>query len=1280
MTEPIRKHSFTITWDEELPICQSREEIAKLIRENQVVIVCGETGSGKSTQLPKICLELGRGTHGMIGHTQPRRIAARSIAKRIADELGTSLGHGVGYKIRFTDETSDDTFVKLMTDGILLAESRQDPLFKQYDTLIIDEAHERSLNIDFLLGMLKRLLPRRRDLKVIITSATIDAKRFADHFGTAGKPAPVVEVSGRTWPVDILYRSIEDYQEEDENLSGPDLEPHERALLDAVNTLAKRDRGDILIFMPTERDIFETAKLLKSHNIPRDDHAHKTKVLPLYSRLPGESQQKIFQPDSWRKIVIATNVAESSLTVPGIRYVIDSGTARISRYSSRSKTQRLPIEAISQASANQRAGRCGRLGPGICIRLYSQQDFTSRDAYTVPEIRRTNLASVILQTKVMRLGDVEHFPFIDPPSHAAIDDGYKTLFELGAIDEEHKLTPLGHRLSRLPVDPRIGRMILAADDENVLREVLIIASALELQDPRERPHEAQEKADTAHAPFIDETSDFLSYLKLWDFWQRLKEELSLSQLRKACKTNFLSWNRMREWSDLFIQLQQIVRKAGLKLHARRDDSEAITRSILTGLLYAVSKKTDSPEYQVTGGGKFFIWPGSGLFKKKYPWVVAAERVETSKRYLRTVGKINPDWIEPLAGHLLKKTYSDPHWLRETGCVHAWERVTLYGLTIVPKRRVNYGPIDSARARELFIQHALVEEDFECRLDFYLKNTATRLAAEKLQAKLRVAQLVAEQDRIYDFYERRLPEFVYDSVSLVKWYRSLPGKEKDKLLLSLDDVCLHKVDESLPEHFPDAIETISGASLELDYRYEPGESDDGVSLVTQPEGVGQIDNQQIGWLVPGLLEQKIIAALKSLPKEIRRELVPVPDTAKNILQKIEFGQGNFFQALARIVSTIAGKRVVPDDFDQTRIPQELVMNIRVIDSKGKILAQSRDLTEIRATCGVSSKQAVTALQDPKWHRNGITRWDFGGLPEEIRLTRGTSSLTAWPGLIDPRFLPDTELADSQNTQNKKGHSQINKSESVCLRLFDSAHEASFQTRLALIRLFAMENRTLLKTQAKWLPGGDRMSVLTTGLPNFDFLNAAIDLIARRAVDPDDLATARNEGEFNHLMRRGKEHIGPAVQELAIWLPSFLEAWHATRLVLEKQQHGPAALAVSDARSALQHLFTPWFYLTTPWQRLREFPRYLKAVVVRFDRYTSGGGRQDAEFSRQLNEYWTLYEELYTRLTGAGLNEPQLEDLRWMLEEYRVSLFAQKLGTAFKVSAVRIDRVIEELRQK
>ncbi len=1269
-----------ITYDAELPVVERREEIKKLIRDNQVVVVCGETGSGKSTQIPKICLELGLGARGAIGCTQPRRIAARSIAQRVAEELRVPLGQGVGYKVRFTDETSENTFVKLMTDGILLAETQTDRNFDHYEVVILDEAHERSLNIDFLLGMLKRVLRRRRDLKLVVTSATIDAKRFAEHFADAKGPAPIVEVAGRTYPIEILYRPVDELKKRREEANGTaaellksngkprdldDEDAFEATLVDAVVELARRGRGDMLVFMPTERDIFETAKLLKGLRLPGDDAARKTVVLPLYARLPAEEQQKIFGKVSHRKIVVATNVAESSLTVPGIRYVIDSGTARISRYSSRSMTQRLPIEPISQASADQRAGRCGRVGPGVCVRLYSERDYLARPKYATPEILRSNLASVILQTKALRLGDVEKFPFVDPPRRAAIEDGYRTLFELGAIDDQRELTDVGKTLSRLPVDPRIGRIILAAGEEGVLRDVLPIAAALEIQDPRERPREKQETADLKHERFLDENSDFMSYLKLWDFWQDLKEKTTRSQLRKACRENFLSFNRMREWSDIYVQLLQMLRGLNLRTSPRKNDYDAIHRSILTGLLYGVAQKSEvGSEYSATNSSKFLLWPGSGL-KKKPAWVVGAERLETSRAYLRTVAKISPAWIEELGERLLKRERRDPFWNRETGCVHAYERATLYGLTIVPRRRINYGPIDPERSRQIFIYEALVNREFDCSLPFFEHNGKVEGEAKSLADKLRRYDFVKTQDAIYDFYDKRIPADVYDAVSLKKWHKTASPDERRALFATLVDFCAaDDLDEKTIESFPDEI-AFDSERFPLEYRFNPGEEDDGVSIVAPIEGLRRLDSRKIGWLVPGLLEQRVVALLRTLPKEIRRELTPIPETAREIVKTISFGEGELEALLAREASRRSARNVSPADFDHDRVPRELQFNVRVVDETGKLLAEGRRPDELRKELGVEMNRSIGAVADPQWNRDGLTKWDFGTLPGSVALKRGELVVSAFPALCDPRFLPEEFAPGSVALR------------SVALRLFDSPDKARRHARLGVQRLFALDNMRDLKTQARWFPDAERLRVYASMIPDFNFDSAVAELVASWALDLESTTLPTTKEEFDALSEKGRKRLGLAVQELVGWTSRFLEAYQEAGLAIERFRNGPADSVAKDCSAQIARLVAPWFYLTTPRRWLNEYPRYLKAIPLRFDKFLNGGSKTDPDFTEELAEYWSRYEKAEEDAENAGVFDPELENFRWAIEEYRVSLFAQRLGTSIKVSPVRLEKIWEKV---
>jgi ATP-dependent helicase HrpA len=1227
-----------VLYDDGLPVAARRGEIADEIRQHQVVVVCGETGSGKSTQLPKICLELGWGIDGMIGHTQPRRIAARSIATRVADELGTPLGKGVGFKIRFTDTTSPETYVKVMTDGILLAETQGDRFLDQYDTIILDEAHERSLNVDFLLGYLKRLLPKRPDLKLIITSATLDAVRFSEHFASDGKPAPVIEVSGRTYPVEVRYRPMVIDEEGEE----PELND---AVLAAVDELARIDTGDILIFMPTERHIHETAKALRGRAIPGDYPDRKTEVLPLYARLPAKEQQRVFRLHPHRRIVIATNVAESSLTVPGVRYVIDPGTARVSRYSPRTKTQRLPIESISQASADQRKGRCGRVAPGVCIRLFSEQDFLARDRYTMPEIQRTNLASVILQTKALRLGDVERFPFLDPPRRDWIRDGYKTLFEIGALDEHQRLTEIGRRLSSLPTDPRIGRMILAGDEEKCLTEILIIASALEIQDPRERPLDKQEAADEAHAQFADEQSDFLTYLRLWDFYQRLKEKLSRNQLRKACWQNFLSHNRMREWFDIHRQLRELVQEAGLRPKRRHDEYGPIHRAILTGLLSNVAFRSQTYEYTAAGGSKFHLWPGSSVFRTRPSWIVAGEMLETAKRYLRTCAPIDPAWIEPLAGHLVKRSYSEPHWDRKGASALAYEKVSLFGLPVVPRRRVPYGPIDPEASRALLIQHGLVEGELDTKAEFFAHNRTLFEECEALEAKTRRHDLLLGQWARFDFYDCRIPASVCDGKRLERWRRNEERTNPRVLFMSQADLLREQVDDAVQARFPDALPS-DEAELPLDYRFEPGTECDGVTVTVPLEALGHLDPQRLGWLVPGLLEDRIVALIKSLPKPIRRRLVPAPDTAKEVLRQIRFGEGDMPAAVARQLSRIAGEAVSPEMFNEDKLPDNLRMNVRVVGTDRNTLAEGRDLAAVREKLGVKVAETFAALDDPQWKRDGLCSWDFDELPEEVRLNRGGMTVAAYPMVID-------------------------RGDCVSLRLASSPEKAAHESRAGLRRLFFIAADRELRSQIAWFPNLDSLLLHAATIPDFDFRCQLAELIADRSFLAEG-NIPRSKDAFEAEVQLGRQRIGVAVQDTVRVVEPLFESYHEAQLALEKAANPNWQHATSDVAMQLAELLRPGFLTATPWSWLAQYPRYFRAISYRLERLSAGSLARDRQNTDEIRVRWDGYQERAQKHVEMDIFDPELAHYRWMLEEYRVSLFAQPLGTAVPVSAKRLDR--------
>ncbi len=1233
-----------VTYPNDLPVTQRREEIAEAIRARQVVVVCGETGSGKSTQLPKICLEMGRGVFGLIGHTQPRRIAARSVASRVASELGSPLGEAVGFKVRFTDKTdSAKTFVKVMTDGMLLAETQRDRFLERYDTIIIDEAHERSLNIDFLLGLLKRLLLRRPELKVIITSATIDAKRFAKHFADSEGPAPIIQVEGRTYPVEVVYRPLDEGSGESDVYG---------AIADAAEEAASIDRGDMLVFLPTERDIREAARVLRGRRFKGDD-ARGTEILPLYSRLSPQQQSRIFEPRGQRRIVLSTNVAESSITVPNIRFVIDAGTARISRYSPRSKLQRLPIEAISRASADQRKGRCGRVGPGVCIRLYSEDDYVGRDAYTTPEIQRTNLASVILQTLSLRLGAIDKFPFLDAPRSEKIRDGYKTLFEIGAIDHENLLTEIGRRLSRLPVDPRIGRMILAGAEEGCLHEVLIIAAALEVQDPRDRPVDKRAAADEQHAKFEHERSDFFSYLNIWDFYHQQRERLSHSRLRKACQQNFLSYQRMREWLELHRQLLQLIEPLGFRPGRRADDYAAVHRALLTGLLSSVAMRTEKREYTGAGGLKLHMWPGSALYRKSPQWVVAAEMLETTRQYLRTAAQVDVAWIEPMASHLIKRSYSDPHWRAKRGAAMTYEKVTLFGMPIATQRPTALAPIDPEQARELLISEGLVEGQVRTRARFFLHNQKLLEEIEQEGAMSRKRDLVVEPWVQEQFYEQRLPESVVDLATLHKWIRER-GAE-NRLIMSRED--LIPVEPDAVDHalFPPTLATKS-MSLDLSYQFEPGADDDGVTLNVPKEALGRLDRRQIGWLVPGLLEEKVLTLIRTLPKSLRRNFVPAPEVAAKVSRKLAGVREDvdFHVALAGALTEYCGEPIRAEDLNESKLPQHLRMNIRVVDGQGKRLHASRDLGEIQERFGAAPAAGGAPLEDDqldeRWQRDGLTKWEFESLPDEVSIRRGSVDMLFYPTLID-------------------------QGDCVNLRLLESKEASDSWNRGGLRRLFCIAERKELRSQANWLPGSDKLFVYASSLPDGGEIREHVaELIGDRAFFSQK-GQPRTEAEFQAWRKYGRAEIGIATQDVSSVVKPLLENYHTARLALENASPKYADV-VSDIKQQLQWLTAKGFLVLTPWQWLKQMPRYMLGIASRLEKLKSGAAGRDARGSDELVGPLERLEQLVETHDGPhgyAWIDPHEIEYRWMVEEFRVSLFAQELGTYASVSGKRLEKI-------
>lgn len=1240
-------HRPTVQFDASLPIEEKRTEIAAALHTRQVIVVAGETGSGKSTQLPKICLDEGFGTAAMIGHTQPRRIAARSVANRIAEELASNIGQHVGFRIRFTDKVSPQTYVKLMTDGILLAETQRDRFLEQYEVLILDEAHERSLNIDFLIGYLKQLLPKRPDLKLIITSATIDAERFAAHFSDSEGPAPVIQVSGRTYPVEVRYRPLVD-DEEDEEIDVT------TGIVRAVDELTAVDRGDILIFLPTERDIRETASRLRSETI-RGDGNRKSEILPLYARLSAKEQNRIFQTGPQRRIILATNVAESSLTVPGIRYVIDTGTARISRYSPRSKVQRLPIEPVSQASADQRKGRCGRLGPGVAIRLYAQSDFDGRDRYTTPEIRRTNLASVILQAKTLKLGDIEKIPFIDKPRPEAIRDGYKTLFEIQAVDARQELTQIGRKVARLPVDPRIARIILAGDAQNCLHEILIIAAALEIQDPRERPLDRQQMADEKHEQFLNKESDFLSYLAIWDFHQHLKSTLSRNKLRKACQQNFLSHNRLREWMEIHRQLKELAKDTGMVVGTRRDDFGAIHRALLHGLLSGVAYLTGDHEYTGAGGNKFVLWPGSGLFSKKPKWIVTAEIVETTRRYGRTVSRISPNWIEPIAGHLVKRTYSDPHWHRKSSSVMAFERVNLSGMPVVMRRRVPFGPINPTESRKLFIQCGLVEQQLEISDDFYIHNCRLLADLQELAAKTRRREFIIDEYSVVMQYDQRLPEDAIDLASLRKCLRRSPELRKQLEFSQCDFVKLTDSQDYEENLFPKTIE-VGLMQLPAEYHFEPGEDDDGVTLTVPLVGLRQLDQNQLDWGVPGLLEEKLVALIRSLPKQIRRNLVPAPDTAAEVTAQLDFGEGPFLPIVAKCFSRIAEVPIDASHFRTEKIAPHLRTNIRVIDDEGAVIGHGKDVAELLQALGTNHSEVrySSSAVDSPWQRDDIREWDFGELPEQVTITRNGIPITAYPALIT-------------------------KGDQVQLRLLDNEPAASRHTLHGICHLFRRARRKSLHQQVRWLPHWDEMCLHAHTVISQELLKDQVEqLICLRALQ-DQKPMPRSQADFQKCLDHSVESISIATQSVAVLLPNIFEAFHKAKLSWEKLTLSRWKYAREDIEHQTSELFSTGFLVHTPSDWLEHYPRYLRAIEYRVDKLSAGGQARDEVGTEEVREFWKQYQKQQQKNCVIGIYDPALETFRWMLEEYRVSLFAQTLGTSQKVSATRLEKLWDRVKR-
>ena len=1269
-----REQLPTLRYPEELPISERRAGIAALIAAHPVVVLCGETGSGKSTQLPKICLELGRGVFGRIGHTQPRRIAARTLAARISAELGRELGDTVGYKVRFHDQVRPHSQVKLLTDGMLLAEIQQDRYLNEYDTLIIDEAHERSLNIDFLLGYLQQLLPKRPDLKLIITSATIDPERFAEHFGGA----PIVNVSGRTYPVEIRYAppraaSAEGEEAEEQRFSERD-EEMQQAILEAVDRLSRIDRGDILIFLSGEREIRETAESLRKHRLQR------TEVLPLYARLSVSEQQQIFNPSGERRIVLATNVAETSLTVPGIRYVIDTGYARISRYSHRSKVQRLPVERIAQASANQRTGRCGRVAAGVCIRLYSEADYLSRHEFTEPEILRTNLASVILQMMLLGFGDIGRFPFVDPPDPRLIKDGYRVLEEIGAVDGARKVTRLGRKLARLPVDPRIGRMLLEAAHNHALREVLIIAAALTIQDPRDRPHDKQQMADEAHREFVHAESDFLTYVQLWDHLEERRRHLSKRKFRDECRQRFLSWVRVQEWHDIHQQLRSQLHEMGYtddkggvagdreQLHNR---SPLIHRAILSGLLSHIGCKDSGSgrDYLGARNSRFHLFPGSGQFKRLPKWVVAAELVETTRLYARNVAAVQPEWIEAMAGHLLKRSYSEPHWEKRRGQVAASERVTLFGLVLVPQRKVNFGPIDPVQARELFLRFALVEGDFASRAPFWRHNQELIEEVRRLEAKERRRDLLVESDQIYAFYANRVPDGIYSTPQFNQWLQQVSREQPKLLQMTLEDL-LQQEQREAERNYPDRL-SINGMALPLEYRFDPTHQADGVTLRVPQAVLNQVTEERCQWLVPGLLRERVIALLRALPKSLRRTLVPIPETADACLRQLTPSDRPLVSELGGCIKALTGVHIPEEAWEESSLPDHLRMNVEVLDGNGQPLASGRDLAQLKQCHAVAAEAGGWQPPAAKaFARDGITRWDFGDLPIELELN-GAALVTGQGGAaITLRGYP--ALLDS--------------GDAVALRLLDTRDAAEQATRGGLCRLLQLALPQEMRYLRKNLPGITQMALayskaakspVGATAPQRSALEAEVmALVVELAFLHGEEPLPRSAAAFAQTLERGTSRLIPQSQQTLELLQSVFTGYQQVRKRLAVSNQLTWFASIGDMQQQLDHLVFQGFLRQIPYVHLENYPRYLKALQLRLDKLHHAASR-DQQRLRELQpllERWQGYQQ---RLLQQQRSDPRLEEIRWMLEELRISLFAQEVGTAYPVSTLRVQRRWEEL---
>ncbi|WGW01665.1 ATP-dependent RNA helicase HrpA [Vibrio sp. YMD68] len=1235
-------YKTTIEYPDILPVSQRRDDIAKAIENHQVVIVAGETGSGKTTQIPKICAELGRGKYGLIGHTQPRRLAARSVANRIADEMKTPLGEFVGYKVRFNDQISDNTQIKLMTDGILLAEISHDRFLNQYDTIIIDEAHERSLNIDFILGYLKELLPRRPDLKIIITSATIDPERFSKHFNDA----PIIEVSGRTYPVDTRYRPLSGEDDTDrDQLEG---------IFEAVDELCCEGLGDILIFMNGEREIRDTADALGKRNL-RD-----TEIVPLYARLSSSEQNKIFQPHNGRRIVLATNVAETSLTVPGIEYVIDPGTARISRYSYRTKVQRLPIEPISQASANQRKGRCGRVSEGICIRLYSEEDFESRPEFTDPEILRTNLASVILQMTSLGLGDIQAFPFVEAPDKRNIQDGVRLLEELGAIASDNKpgkdtgsdkkrLTPMGRKLARLPIDPRLARMVLEASRNGCLKELMIITSALSIQDPRERPSEKKQASDEKHKRFFHEESDFLTFVNLWNYIKEQQKELNGNQFRKQCKKDFLNYLRVREWQDVYFQIHQSMREMDFKLNEEEASYEKVHSSILAGLLSHIGfKDPEKNEYQGARNARFSIFPASGLFKKQPKWIMSAELVETSKLWGRIIAKIQPEWIEPLAGHLIKRSYSEPHWSKKRAAVMADEKVMLYGIAIVPKRMVNYSQIDATVSREIFIRSALVEGEWENKHPFFKQNRKLLEEVEELEHKSRRRDILVDDDELFDFYDQRVGTEVVSGRHFDTWWKKAAKENKE--LLNFEKEMLfrgdasHVTDLDYPNFWHQG-----GIKLKLSYQFEPGEDSDGVTVHVPLPILNQIEPAGFDWQIPGLRHELIVSMIKALPKTLRKNFVPAPNYADAFLGRVTAMEMPLLDALEKELRRMTGVEVLRDDWNLNQIPEHLKVTFRAVDHRNRKLKENKDLYALKESLKEKVQETLSKVADDDIEQQGLHTWSFGELPKVYQQKRGGFEVKAYPALVDTK-------------------------DSVEIKLFETEQEQISAMRAGQRRLLLLNVPSPIKYLHSNLPNKSKLGLY------FNPYGKVLDLIDDCIACGIDKLIEEKGGlvwepaQFETLKEHIRAELGDTVVDIAKQVETILTTAFNINKKLKGKVDFTMAFALSDIKAQVESLIFKGFATECGWKRLPDILRYMKAIEKRMEKLPIDPNK-DRLHMLKVESATKDYKELLNKIPKGVAIPDNVKEVRWMLEELRVSFFAQQLGTPYPVSDKRVKNAID-----